>query len=152
MKLNTFTLISCFTLILSWSFSPTETSIQKPSFKKEMMSSKGTKQFNVEIMNCLEQAFQAISSRCCCIREAFLIFFTFEGLLAVMITSQEHLHKNCMYSHGTLRWLVSCRYKKSVTIVNALLSKECYFSHDLFLLAEDLVYSFGVTFPSAQRT
>ena len=32
------------------------------------------------------------------------------------------------------------------------MSKECYFSHDLFLLAEDLVYSFGVTFPSAQRT
>lgn len=78
-------------------FSPTETSIQKPSFKKEMMSLKGTKQFNVEIMNCLEQAFQAVYRRCC-IREAFLNLFCLWGLLAVMIRSQAHLHKNCMYS------------------------------------------------------
>jgi hypothetical protein len=36
--------------------------------------------------------------------------------------------------HGTLAWSVSCRYNNPI-IVNALLSREWYFSVDLFILA-----------------
>jgi hypothetical protein len=38
-------------------------------------------------------------------------------------------------AHGTLAWSVSCRYSNPIIIVNALLSRECYFSVDLFILA-----------------
>jgi hypothetical protein len=38
-------------------------------------------------------------------------------------------------AHGTLAWSVSCRYNNPVIIVNALLSRELYFSVDLFILA-----------------
>jgi hypothetical protein len=38
-------------------------------------------------------------------------------------------------AHGTLAWSVSCRYNNPIIIVNALLSREWYFSLDLFILA-----------------
>jgi hypothetical protein len=38
-------------------------------------------------------------------------------------------------AHGTLAWSVSCRYNNPIIIVNALLSREWYFSADLFILA-----------------
>jgi hypothetical protein len=38
-------------------------------------------------------------------------------------------------AHRTLAWSVSCRYNNPVIIVNALLSREWYFSVDLFILA-----------------
>jgi hypothetical protein len=38
-------------------------------------------------------------------------------------------------AHGTLTWSVSCRYNNPIIIVNALLSREWYFSVDLFILA-----------------
>jgi hypothetical protein len=41
-------------------------------------------------------------------------------------------------AHGTLSWLVSCRYNNPIIIVNALLSREWYFSVDLFILTNKL--------------
>jgi hypothetical protein len=38
-------------------------------------------------------------------------------------------------AHGTLAWSVSCKYNNPTIIVNALLSREWYFSVDLFILA-----------------
>jgi hypothetical protein len=38
-------------------------------------------------------------------------------------------------AHGTLAWSVSCRYNNPIIIVNALLSREWYFSVDRFILA-----------------
>jgi hypothetical protein len=38
-------------------------------------------------------------------------------------------------AHGTLAWSVSCRCNNTKIIVNALLSREWYFSVDLFILA-----------------
>jgi hypothetical protein len=38
-------------------------------------------------------------------------------------------------AHGTLTWPVSCRCNNPIIIVNALLSREWYFSVDLFILA-----------------
>jgi hypothetical protein len=38
-------------------------------------------------------------------------------------------------AHGTLAWSISCRYNNPIIIVNALLSREWYFSVDLFILA-----------------
>jgi hypothetical protein len=37
-------------------------------------------------------------------------------------------------AHGTLAWSVSCRYNNPIIIVNGLLSRELYFSVDLFIL------------------
>jgi hypothetical protein len=39
-------------------------------------------------------------------------------------------------AHGTLAWSVSCRYNNPKKTVNALLSREWYFSVDLFILAK----------------
>jgi hypothetical protein len=44
-------------------------------------------------------------------------------------------------SHGTLAWSVSCRYNNTIIIVNALLSREWYFSVDLFISANLLARS-----------
>jgi hypothetical protein len=41
-------------------------------------------------------------------------------------------------AHGTLAWSVSCRYNNPIIIVNALLSREWYFSVNLFILANKL--------------
>jgi hypothetical protein len=38
-------------------------------------------------------------------------------------------------AHGTLAWSVNCRYNNEIIIVSALLSRELYFSVDLFILA-----------------
>jgi hypothetical protein len=38
-------------------------------------------------------------------------------------------------AHGTLTWSVSCRYNNPIIIVHSLLSRELYFSVDLFILA-----------------
>jgi hypothetical protein len=38
-------------------------------------------------------------------------------------------------AHGTLAWSVSCRHNNTIIIVNALFSRELYFSVDLFILA-----------------
>jgi hypothetical protein len=38
-------------------------------------------------------------------------------------------------AHGTLAWSVSCRYNIPIIIVNAVLSREWYFSVDLFIVA-----------------
>jgi hypothetical protein len=38
-------------------------------------------------------------------------------------------------AHGTLAWSVSCRYNNPIVIVSAVLSREWYFSVDLFILA-----------------
>jgi hypothetical protein len=38
-------------------------------------------------------------------------------------------------AHGTLAWSVSCRYNNTIITDNALLSRELYFSVDLFILA-----------------
>jgi hypothetical protein len=37
-------------------------------------------------------------------------------------------------AHGTLAWSVSCRHNNPIMIVNALLSREWYFSVDMFIL------------------
>jgi hypothetical protein len=38
-------------------------------------------------------------------------------------------------AHGTLVWSVSCIYNNPIIIINVLLSRELYFSVDLFILA-----------------
>jgi hypothetical protein len=38
-------------------------------------------------------------------------------------------------AHGTLAWSVSCRYNNPIIIVSAVLSRELYFSVDLYILA-----------------
>jgi hypothetical protein len=50
-------------------------------------------------------------------------------------------------AHGTLAWSLSCRYNNPIIIVNALLSREWYFSVDLFILTNLLAYSFCVVPP-----
>jgi hypothetical protein len=50
-------------------------------------------------------------------------------------------------AHGTLAWSVSCRYSNPIISVNAVLSREWYFSVDLFILANLLAYSFCVVPP-----
>jgi hypothetical protein len=102
--------------------------------------------WDVQHFSCIFQSLEGIAEKC---------------IISLVITRNNTLYQpfsifirwrnpwnNCQVSgnsciriiistaHGTLAWSVSCRYNNPIIIVNALLSKELYFSVDLFILAK----------------